>query len=548
LEALTWGAIVAAGAALRLASLERLPLTLAESERALEAWRVTEGDTPDGWRGDLVASATPYLFRLFGESEPAARLLPAFAGVALVGLLWFARPYIGRVGALAAAVLAAFSPLFIVASRSGTAYSAGAFLGAAMALLLLAYLREPRAGLMLPLAVCVALAPLTDAVAVSALLAVVLFLVIEGGFLSGGEVTQAGRAFRRSPVQWISALLVLAAGLQLGMTHFGTSLGSPWLPGVELWTEMFERPGDGREPEYYLALLLGYDWPILLAGAAGFAALVWRLGSGVRALSLARRFLLVWTFVSALTLALTAQREAGQVLMLMLPMVLLAGTLTEEMVSSIEWGMVARWWPAGAAALATAGFAALLMTEWSSGSARPTERIMLIAAVGGFVALVMIPGLLVRQGMTVVAGVGVVVAAAFMAHSSLAVAFGDGAEFAVDQRLLARTEQLRVTLDVLAEQRDGPIVVDAALIDELGWALRNSPVVFRDSAEGSGALVLPAGPAPPGFVPLGEAWRVAEGWYPEGLLRPRSMWRWLVFREPYYGREGVDVRIYVPTV
>ena len=34
---------------------------------------------------------------------------------------------------------------------------------------------------------------------------------------------------------------------------------------------------DDRAPEYQLALLLGYDWPLVLAGLLGFAVLARRL-------------------------------------------------------------------------------------------------------------------------------------------------------------------------------------------------------------------------------------------------------------------------------
>jgi hypothetical protein len=141
-----------------------------------------------------------------------------------------------------------------------------------------------------------------------------------------------------------------------------------------------------------------------------------------------------------------------------------------------------------------------------------------------------------------------VLASAFIAHSSLAVALGGGAEFAVDTRVTSRTEHFRETLEQLAEDRDGAIVIDPDLRDLLGWSLRDTGVVFGGALEGASLFVGPEGQTPPGFTAIGDPWLVAQGWYPEALLRPRSMWRWLLYREPYWSVEAVYVLIYVPTI
>jgi len=139
-------------------------------------------------------------------------------------------------------------------------------------------------------------------------------------------------------------------------------------------------------------------------------------------------------------------------------------------------------------------------------------------------------------------------AVAFLVHSSLAVAFAGGTEFAVDARLQARAERLGETLDALAAERGGTIVVDGELFNELGWTLRDSPVVFGGPLEGASAVVTRPDAAPSGFVGLDEVWRVAERWYPDEVLAPRRMWRWLLYREPYGDLDAVDVRIYVRTI
>ena len=56
-------------------------------------------------------------FLLFGDSDFTARLLPALFGTALVALPYFLRRQLGRWGALAVAILLAFSPMLLYYSR-----------------------------------------------------------------------------------------------------------------------------------------------------------------------------------------------------------------------------------------------------------------------------------------------------------------------------------------------------------------------------------------------------------------------------------------------
>jgi len=541
--------LVVAAVMLRLVHLDGLPLTTDEAMRALDAGRVAGGETPDTWLGDFAAAATSYLFRIFGEHELVARLVAATAGIALVGVLWFARGLIGGVGALVTAALVTFSPLFVVHSRSATAFSVGSFLAVVMVVCLFGYLREPRTALAFPLVVSLALAPLTDSPAVVAALAIVVFLVMEGVFFASEDVRRGWRAFRSSPLQWVSALLVVVAAVQLGITQFGTSLGGE-LPGIRLFVEMFELPRASRPPEYHLALLLAYDWPLLLAGGVAFVLLAAKLARGGRAaVTPFERFLLVWTALAAVTLTLVTRRESGQLLMLLLPLAFLAGSLAEKVVSEFDWSAVVKSWPVAGAIVALMAMTVLLMTEWSSGNAGAGGRLLLVAAPLAGIGLV--TGVYFRSRRSagaIATGAVTLAAVAFLVHSSLAVAFAGGTEFAVDARLQARAERLGETLNVLAAERGGTIVVDGELRDELGWTLRDSPVVFGGPLEGASVVVTRPDAAPSGFVGLDEVWWVAEGWYPDEVLAPRRMWRWLLYREPYGDLDVVDTRIYVRTI
>ena len=550
LDVLLWLGLIAAAAALRLARLDALPLTFDESGRALEALRVSQGNVPEGWSGDLAAVLTSYLFRIFGESAFLARAVPAVAGVAVVGVVWLGGRALGGLGALTAGVLLALSPLGLLISRSGLAFSLGALLAVGMAVALLSYLREPRATTVFVLALTLGLAPSTDAVATTAAIAVVAFLLMEPVLTKESQVVRAWAVFRRNPSHWLSVALVLGGALQLGLTRFGTSVQGIELAGLSQWWEMFDLPRDSREPEYQLAILLGYAWPVLLFGVAAGAVFVCRVvRRGRGALAAPQLFLLVWTALAALVVALAGQREAGQLLTLVLPLALLAGLLADEVLPSVDWTVLRRWWPAVAVALAMLAYAALITTQWSDPDAgiSRAERVYLVLAVGGAAALLAACYAFIdRRAVAVTLVVVGAVAFAFLLHTDLAITTDEEAvEYAADIGATGRVDPFRDTVAELSASRAGPVLIDPFLEAPLAWELRDLAVIFAGPAEDAGAVVVPAGRAVDGFARLGEAWRIGEGWYPSDL-KVLPLWRWLVYREPYGTLDIMDVEILVP--
>ena len=67
--------------------------------------------------GPFQFIGTSLLYRIFGDGDTAARVLPALFGTALVGLPILFRGYLGRMGALATSLLLAFSPTMLYFSR-----------------------------------------------------------------------------------------------------------------------------------------------------------------------------------------------------------------------------------------------------------------------------------------------------------------------------------------------------------------------------------------------------------------------------------------------
>ncbi|HEY50016.1 MAG TPA: TIGR03663 family protein, partial [Dehalococcoidia bacterium] len=85
-----------------------------------DSWLLYKGNgyahTPVS-HGPFQYFGTAFIFLIFGAGDFTARLLPALFGTALVGLPYFLRRPLGRVGAFVVALLLTFSPLFLYYSR-----------------------------------------------------------------------------------------------------------------------------------------------------------------------------------------------------------------------------------------------------------------------------------------------------------------------------------------------------------------------------------------------------------------------------------------------
>ncbi|PMP85709.1 MAG: TIGR03663 family protein, partial [Chloroflexus aggregans] len=134
--------IVIAGVLAHLWGLERMALHHDESIHAWSSWRLYSGagsfscwnglDENGNARGGLFHETycydpvyhgpslyflTALIYFLFGDGDAQARLPMALAGIGLVMSAWWLRPYLGRVGALIAAVLLGFSPSLLYYTR-----------------------------------------------------------------------------------------------------------------------------------------------------------------------------------------------------------------------------------------------------------------------------------------------------------------------------------------------------------------------------------------------------------------------------------------------
>src|SRR4029079_16865907 len=120
LTGVAFAAILMLGAVLRFWQLGIRTFTNDEGLYALIARQFAHGGgyqhVPE-LHGPLQILATAAVFRAFGDGDLTARMMPALFGVSLAALPFLFRNYVGRPGAIAAALMLAVSPTLVYYSR-----------------------------------------------------------------------------------------------------------------------------------------------------------------------------------------------------------------------------------------------------------------------------------------------------------------------------------------------------------------------------------------------------------------------------------------------
>jgi hypothetical protein len=346
-EAVIYAALLAGAAFVRLYDLGRWPLLAVEAETALAAWRflhaqgVTGNPPPFLFLGALAG------FFAFGAGDGVARLVPALLGTGLVLLPLALRRRLGTWGALAVAFFLAFSPTLVFYSRTLSGpVPALAGLGAVLVAAEWASRQEVERARALG-AAGLAVALTSSPWVYTFLLAALLFAFLgwlarrQGspwpGWAAGEEVGRTLFRDRRAwgmlavPLALIStAFFMRATGVQAT-----ADLLAAWLGRVV--------PGSmGQAWGYALGILAFYELGVLLLGVGGLVA-------GLRQRNPWAGFLGLWALVALLLTTLSGARDAGPVVLALLPLALLAGLAVTVIVSRLR---PARWaWVGGCLAV-----------------------------------------------------------------------------------------------------------------------------------------------------------------------------------------------------
>jgi uncharacterized protein (TIGR03663 family) len=344
-ERVAWLALLAAATVARLWDLGERPYHHDESQIAYFSWRFAEEGEYE--YDPLLHSPLQYYlsaltFKVLGDTDFTARLPAVAAGLLAVGLAFYLRGFLGRLGAYAAGVALAFGPSFLYYGRFMREDILLVCANLALLVVLSYFLAAPRRW---------------HPAALGALLAVA-FGIKEATFITVGvagpffvlwlalawrRARRDGLSLRDHPlvaavrgVGWEAWGWGLAAFLAVSTLIFTTFLTDPqhwdWAyEGLDYWRDQHGAGRGEKERYFYSVVLAGHEWPALALGAVGAVALL-RRRSPFGAF-------LVWLFAGQLlAYSIANERFTWLVLHPLLPLTLLAGAGAQ-----VIWNARARW-------------------------------------------------------------------------------------------------------------------------------------------------------------------------------------------------------------
>ncbi len=532
-----YAALAVAALLVRLARLGDAPLLAEELPTAVAAWRALQGQAPgpSGY-APLLFNAQVALF--FLRSGPlAVRLLTALAGALLVALPWLLRPWLGRVGALAAAAFLAFSPGWLYTGRTADGALLSVALGVTCVALAWRYYESGDSRQARWAAVALA-AGLTAGSAIYTALGGATLLALLGyqraGAAARWQVAARWRAAWRSgaPVWCAVALVILATLFWLNPGGLGATadLAGAWFQGLA--------PGGSGLPWYQNLRALAIYEPLMLflAGVGAY--------QGLRRKSSLELGLLLWLAWALLLSVLLGHREARWFLGTLLPLTALAArgvqALAEVPFVPAPKDFVPLW-----LGLVSLGFAYLQFAYY----ARSLDPVF--ALYGGF-ALGLFLLALIGYGLwerpQAARWVGVLLVGFALGVLSVRGATALAFDRARDpwEPLLHRPASASLTrlgpsiaslsLQLAGDARAVDVLYEESLGPQVAWALRDYPnaqATVRVGAQPQHTLLL-TGPREAGERPVGYVGQAFALWEEPAVgQRDGLFWlRWLLYRPP----------------
>jgi uncharacterized protein (TIGR03663 family) len=580
-EKAAYVAVALLAAALRFFQLGLRPLSDGEAVQALAAYRFTHGAAqvaPPAGTVPALFSGNVLGFTLLGASDITARLLPVLAGMVLVLLPYLLRHRLGRGGALAASLLLALSPSAVYFSRSLDGAILVAACGLALAIGLIDYADTRRPGYLYLAAVALGV----GLCAGPAMFTLVLVFVAFGLLLFAGErlldretgwssVLVAWWAARDEPGLLLRAGAVLAATFGLVAMTFvlnPAGLGNA-ADLLGAWASGF-LPEAGGNSAVYLALLpLVYEPLIVLLGLVEIGRAIASSRSGRREAQTAgslfphTAFLAFWAIAAFVIVLIAGHRPAGNILLVVVPLALLAGQGAEHTWQWLsrhdvrrpvrsEVGMVA------AVALGLLAFFYLQLAAYSLTDNRSTVSIgnitlynatayLLLASVALFLVIGLGVIAWAWRGAPLVMGGGwlaiVVALGLFGFKSTWSLNFAHAAdprELMISRTTAPDVRELVRQLETLSVNKAGdrhtlPLTVDEATGPALAWYLREFEHVttvdgLSTPPETLAAVTLVMENPPIGETFRGRGFPLRTRWAPWGLGGQRLV-KWLLFTD-----------------
>lgn len=563
-------------ALLRLYQLGLRPLGESEAVQSLAAFRFVEGAGQTAPAGTVPALFTGNVlgFTLMGSSDIVARWLPAAAGLILVLLPYALRHRLGRGGALASSLLLAISPSMVFFSRSVDSAILVACCGLALVVGLINYLDTRR-----PLFLYGAAVALGVGLTAGAGIYTMILIIAAFGFLlyvseraqdhetGWSSLVVAWWAMRDEKGLLARSGAVLAVTLGLvstvavlypaGLGHTADLIGT--------WVQSF-LPGTGEQPLIYpVLLLLRYELLIVLLGLV-------ELVRGLAAGRVGQRdvapfgssfphtaFLGFWALAALLIVFVGGHRSAGNLLLVVIPLALLAGQGIEK---AWHWVNGRYLWvgAVGFAAVAV-GLLAFFYLQLASYGLTNNSTVSTFAGITfynsvsylllGLMALLFLGGLVVAA--VIWQGRELVLAGGWLAVLIIFGLFGfkamwglnfarasDARELMLLQATAPDVRHLVGRLEALSRELQGDahtlaLTTDAATGPVVGWYLRDfdRQIVVEDldtPPDTLAAVTLAAQDLPIGETFRGQSFPLRTHWLPWGLWE-QDLVRWLLFTE-----------------
>jgi uncharacterized protein (TIGR03663 family) len=319
--------------ALRLVRIADKPFHHDESEHAWFSWLIVTGHGyhyDPVFHGPVQFYVTTLMYMLAGVGDFAARLGPALAGTTIVLLPYFLRRRLGATAALAAAVVLCISPSYLYFSRFAREDIYAACITLALIVAVFRFLAWPRRW---HPSLVIGLLAVAFAVKETAYITVfaggTFFTAVVAA--QAWQAWRAGRRVRDTQIlravrsvggdAWMWGITTFAAVYTLLFTTFLTNprgLQNGVVDSIRYWLSQQPVHRGGNPWFYYLVLLPGYEWPVLLLALLG-------AGAVVRRPTLLGAFLIWFFALSLLVYSWASERVPWLVLHPLLPAALLAG-------------------------------------------------------------------------------------------------------------------------------------------------------------------------------------------------------------------------------
>jgi len=543
----------------RFGALDGWPLSSSEAMQAWGAWNLANG------RAAGVAEYSPLLmtgnwlsFSLLHASDAMARLWPALLGVSLALSPLLLRRWLGRAGALLAALILVFSPSVTFVSRILDGRVAALLAGVLMTAALFRLADGGRRGDLILGVVALTLgllsAPMFYGIVLILLVGVGLLWLTRARWHVWAGWAETWRALRQESALWRNLAFTLAALLALLGTAFlfnldGLGMAAGLLPA---WLAGFARSGISWAFGLPLWTLLLYETLSVIFGVAG-AIVGWRKGNPLA------MFLGWWALAGAALNVLMGQWQPADMALTALPLALLAGYFVGRLAesSAVERLGEGEWLLIGVIA-PLAVYSYIEFTVY----ARFGESPYLLAFGGCALIYILVAGLMAywagwRRTLRGVALGVLLLCSAMLVSNDWSANFNQDLarrDLFTAQRMDADLRTLVGAMERYSSQnaRDAhtaPALVVGDTLKPLRWALRD----FRDvmyvasfeSAEGRSIILSPAGVEPRlGDRFSGQDIQIQSAWRLTGLKGQRLA-KWLLSREPAEAPRAQNVILWV---